>query len=156
MSRRALYRILLAFALSALVLASPVANSAEPPAKATPRPKLQIINGSRQPIEIFWLKTDAERVSDGIVPPGKDSTIATTLGHRFVVVGREDGTEATVTCAVPVQGFRFDPAGKEGVPAFYTQAVTADGYPIVASSKVNPFALKEAAFLVGMMLAKRP
>jgi hypothetical protein len=42
------------------------------------------------------------------------------------------------------------------VPAFYAQSVSANGFPIVASAKVNPYALKEAAFLVNMMLAKRP
>ena len=26
----------------------------------TPRPKLQIINGSSQPIDIFWLKTESQ------------------------------------------------------------------------------------------------
>ncbi len=115
------------------------------------RPRLQIINGSSQPIDIFWLKSDTERVPNGSVAPGKDAVITTTLGHRFVVVGRDPKTEATVTSEVAVQGFRFG-----GVPAFYTQAVSANGFPIVASSRVSPYALKEAAFLVDMMLAKRP
>ena len=39
---------------------------------------------------------------------------------------------------------------------FYRKYVSANGYPIVASSRVNDYALKEAAFLVNMMLAKRP
>ena len=39
---------------------------------------------------------------------------------------------------------------------FYKKHVSANGYPIVASGKVNDYALKEAAFLVNMMLAKRP
>ena len=61
-----------------------------------------------------------------------------------------------MTSEVAVQGFRFDPPGKNGVPAFYTQAVSAGGFPIVASAKVSPYALQEAAFLVNLMLAKRP
>ncbi len=120
-------------------------------AAEAPRPKLQIINGSSQPIDIFWLKSSSERVPNGSVAPGKDTIINTTIGHRFVVVGRGDKSEAAVTSEVPVQGFRFG-----GVPAFYTQRVEAHGFPIVASAKVNPYALKEAAFLVDMMLAKRP
>ncbi len=115
------------------------------------RPKLQIVNGSAQVADIFWLKNETERVPNGSVAPGKEAIITTTVGHRFVVVGHEDKTEATVTCAVPVQAFRFG-----GVPAFYTQRVEAHGFPIVASAKVNPYALKEAAFLVDMMLEKRP
>ena len=120
------------------------------------RPKLQIINGSSQAIEIFWLKSDTERVPNGSVAPGKNTIIATTLGHRFEVVGREDTATVKVTSEVPVQGFRFDPRGRDGVPSFYTQSASVDGFHIVASAKVNPYAIKEAAFIVGQMLAKRP
>lgn len=42
------------------------------------------------------------------------------------------------------------------LPAFYTKYTEASGYPIVSSSKVNDYALKEAAYLIDMMLAKRP
>lgn len=42
------------------------------------------------------------------------------------------------------------------VPAFYTKHLDADGYPIVASANVSDYALKEAAYLVNLMLAKRP
>jgi hypothetical protein len=42
------------------------------------------------------------------------------------------------------------------VPEFYTKYIDAEGYPIVASAKVNDYALKEAAFLVNKMLAHRP
>jgi hypothetical protein len=120
------------------------------------RPKLQILNGSSQPIDIFWLKSDTERVPNGSVAPGQDTVVTTTLGHRFEIVGRADKTTVTVKSEVPVQGFRFDPQGNNGVPSFYTQHVSANGFPIVASARVNPYALKEAAFLVDMMLAKRP
>ena len=120
-------------------------------AAEAPRPKLQIINGSEQPIDIFWLKSDTERVPNGSVAPGRDTLITTTLGHRFALVGRTDQSEATVASKVRVQAFRFG-----GVPPFYTQRITSDGFPIVASAKVNPFALKEAAYLVDLLLAKRP
>lgn len=42
------------------------------------------------------------------------------------------------------------------VPSFYTKYVTAHGYPIVGSPRVNDYALKEAAFLVDQLLAHRP
>jgi len=142
-------------ALTALLLA-PLAVSDAADAPTPPRPKLQIINGSSQTIDILWLKSATERVPNGSVAPGKDTLITTTLGHRFEVVGRDDKTTATVTSEVPVQGFRFDPRGQDGVPSFYTQSVSANGFPIVASAKVNPYALKEAAFIVNRMLAKRP
>lgn len=126
------------------------------PAAEPGRPQLQIINGSQQAVDVFWLKSETERVPHGTVEPGQHTLISTTLGHRFAVVGREDKIEMTVTSRVPVQGYRFDPPDPDGVPAFYTQRVTANGYPIVASARVNPYALKEAAYLVDLMLAKRP
>ncbi len=129
----------------------------EPAAEvASPRPILQVINGSQQPVEVFWLKSDSERVPQGKVAPGEDTVITTTLGHRFAIVGQEDQFEVTATSRVPIQAIRFDPPDKNGVPAFYTQSISATGFPIVASAKVNPYALKEAAYLVDLMLAKRP
>lgn len=38
----------------------------------------------------------------------------------------------------------------------YKKYVSVDGYPIVASGRVNDYALKEAAYLVDLMLARRP
>ncbi|MFO1486312.1 MAG: hypothetical protein U1F71_23320 [Verrucomicrobiaceae bacterium] len=124
------------------------------PALALDRPKLQIINASQNSIEVFWEMNDGHRVSNGTIDPGKDKIIGTTVGHRFVIV---DGKRQTdVVSKVPVQGFRYDPAAKDGVPAFYTQVVRAHGYPICGSAKVSPYALKEAAYLLDLMLAKRP
>ena len=120
------------------------------------QPRLQIINGSSQPIDVFWLKSDSERVPNGTVEAGQQTTITTTLGHRFAVVGRQDKTEAIVTSEVVIQGFRFDPETLHKAPRFYTQSTSANGLPIVASKNVNPYALKEAEFLVNMMLARRP
>lgn len=120
------------------------------------RPQLQLLNGSDQPIEVFWLKSESERVPNGTVEPGENTIITTTLGHRFAVVGQRDRTELIVISRVPVQAFRFDPPDPDGIPKFYTQRVSANGFPIVASGEVDPFALKEAAYLVNLMLAKRP
>lgn len=39
---------------------------------------------------------------------------------------------------------------------FYKKYVSANGYPIVASEKVNDYALKEAAYWVDQLLAERP
>jgi hypothetical protein len=104
---------------------------------------------------VYWLKSKRKRVSNGTVQPGQQTFITTTLGHRFAIVGQQDKSEVTVTSLVPVQAIRFDPPDKQGVPAFYTQRTSAGGFPIVASARVNPYALKEAAYLVDLMLAKR-
>ncbi|MFP6766047.1 MAG: hypothetical protein VB858_20615, partial [Planctomycetaceae bacterium] len=39
---------------------------------------------------------------------------------------------------------------------FYRKYVSASGYPIVGSAEVSDYALHEAAYLVNMMLARRP
>ena len=39
---------------------------------------------------------------------------------------------------------------------FYEKYISANGYPIVSSGRVSDYALKEAAYLVNLMLAKRP
>lgn len=123
-------------------------------AQALDRPKLRILNAGPEPIEVFWLAADGSRVPNGVIAPAEDRIIGTTLGHRFLIV--DGGQETTVESRVPVQGYRYDPAAKDGIPAFYTQVVHAQGYPICASAKVNPYALKEAAYLVDLMLAHRP
>ena len=148
--------LLAAFLLSALPGAFETSHAAEPAALEPPRPRLQILNGSQQPLDLFWLKSDTEREPRGSIEPGRNTILTTTLGHRFALVGREDRSERIVTSRVPVQAVRFDPPDKDGVPGFYTQRVDAHGYPIVASARVNPYALKEAVYLVDQMLAKRP
>lgn len=47
------------------------------------------------------------------------------------------------------------PAELKLVP-FYKKYLDAGGYPIVSSDKVNDYALREAAYLVDMMLSARP
>jgi hypothetical protein len=120
------------------------------------QPKLQIVNGSAQAIDVVWLKSATERIANGTIEPGKDQVITTTLGQHYEISGHDDHSVMAVTSEVPVQSVRFDPKGHDGVPTFYTQSLSAHGFPIVASAKVNPYALKEAAYLVDMMLAKRP
>jgi hypothetical protein len=48
------------------------------------------------------------------------------------------------------------PPAELELPDIYKKYISADGYPIVASADVNDYALREAAYLVNMMLAKRP
>ena len=89
----AFMRSLVAFLLTTALHAS----AAEPR-----RPHLQIINGSGQTVDSFWLKSDTERVANGTIAPGKETIITTTLGHRFAFVGRDDKLETIVTSEVPV------------------------------------------------------
>lgn len=123
-------------------------------AEALDRPKLRILNAGPNPVEVFWLAPDGRRVSNGRIAPGKDRVVGTTIGHRFAIVDGDSETE--VESKVRFQAHRHDPTAKDGIPAFYTQVVFAQGYPICASERVSPYALKEAAFLADLMLANRP
>lgn len=121
-----------------------------------PRPRLQVINGSDQPLDVFWLPSERKRVLNVSIKPGFHALIDTTLGHRFAVVGHEASAAIEVTSRVPVQSLRFDPPDPDGIPRFYSQRLSAGGFPIVASSRVSPYAVAEAGHLVTMLLAKRP
>ena len=48
------------------------------------------------------------------------------------------------------------PPAKLKAPPFYKKYVDAAGYPVLASERVNDYALKEAAFLVTRLLTHRP
>lgn len=58
----------------------------------------------------------------------------------------EDAPKYVVTA--PPADLKLDPV--------YSKYVSASGYPIISTAKVNDYALKEAAYLVDMLLAKRP
>lgn len=136
-------------ALLLACLAAHVCSAADQPIETVPR--LQIFNGTPSTVDVFWLKDSGERVPNGSIEPGKHTIITTTIGHRFVVVNRKDRSESTVQCEVPVQAVRIG-----GLPAIYTQQASAKGFPIVASANVNPYALREAVYIVDQLLAKRP
>jgi hypothetical protein len=120
------------------------------------RPRIQCFNASDRTIEVFWIRPDQQRISNGKIPPGEQVTIDTQIGHRFAIVDASDQSERIVECSCRIQAFRYDSSDPNGIPSFYTQRVFAHGYPIVGSSNVSPVALHEAAFWIDQMLAHRP
>ena len=81
--------------------------------------------------------------------------IASFIALTVLLMARQTTPQAAVE--VDYKPVHVKPPPTElKAPGIYTQYVDADGYPIVASEKVNPYALKEAAYLVNLMLAKRP
>lgn len=48
------------------------------------------------------------------------------------------------------------PPGRLELDPFYKKYISAGGYPIISSEKVDDYALREAAYLVNLMLAERP
>ena len=49
-----------------------------------------------------------------------------------------------------------EPPANLKLDPFYKKYVSAGGYPVVSSERVSDYALKEAAYLVNLMLARRP
>jgi hypothetical protein len=113
--------------------------------------RLQLINGTDETVEVYWIKSQQDRVHQGSIEPGKNKVIHTTIGHRFAVTNRADREIGEIESRVRVQAFRIG-----GVPKFYTQRILANGFEIVASDVVNPYALKEAAYIIDGMLGNRP
>ncbi len=66
----------------------------------------------------------------------------------LIVASDEASDEAKFAVASPPTELK--------APDVYTKYISANGYPIVASSNVNDYALLEAAYLINMMLAERP
>ena len=73
------------------------------------------------------------------------SLVLVLLSASFCLAGDAD-EKYPVTA--PPKKLKLDP--------FYKKYTEAGGYPIVGSARVNDFALKEAAYLVDLMLARRP
>ena len=48
------------------------------------------------------------------------------------------------------------PPAELKLDGFYARYISANGYPVIGSAKVDDFAMKEAAYLINLMLAKRP
>ncbi len=123
------------------------------------RPHLQIINGSQFEVEVFWLASPGERTPVAKIAASSSDNLSTTLGHRFLVIGQNDSGQAheiQVESRVLIQATRFDPHSPSGVPSLYTQSADTGGFPIVADSTVNHYAVLEAKYLISQMLAQRP
>ena len=140
------------------------------------RPELTFQNRLKEPVTVWWIPAEGERKLVGKIAPGGQLGQLTTVGHRFVVEGDSsdfrrvvvvDSAERTVV-EVDYAGNREDASAPAAAPLavqppppelkadpFYTKYIDAGGYPILASAKVNDYALKEAAFLVEQMLAHR-
>lgn len=92
-----------------------------------------------------------EKVLERLWNPPPRLPVVKAANHPRDAVTLSAPDDHTVTdyevTAIP-ESLKLDP--------FYKKYIQASGYPIVSSGAVNDYALKEAAFLVDMMLKKRP
>ncbi len=86
-----------------------------------------------------------------------DPAMARLLGDLWQVTPRATVADRPASSSAAAAGYGVGPPPAElKLPSFYRKFVSAGGYPIVSSERVNDFALKEAAYLVDLMLAQRP
>lgn len=137
------------------ITAAAIANN-EPTDKAqNTKTNLQIINASKEKAEIYSLDKEGNEILNSKIPSGKIKVLSTSLGDKHVILGQESKTRITVESTLPHQATRYAPEEKNNTPDFYTQRIKANGFPIVASANVDPYALKEAAYILDSMLQKR-
>ncbi|MFT5524632.1 MAG: hypothetical protein ACI9HK_002589 [Pirellulaceae bacterium] len=77
----------------------------------------------------------------------------------LICIAAESGSASAEDFQVtsPPQSLRSGSNGAEvPVDPLYKKFISANGYPILASKRVDDYALKEAAYLVDTMLANRP
>lgn len=95
------------------------------------------------------------------LPPPKTGQLA-NIDAALVVTppkGFEVGYVPIATCQEAGDSTKYrveSPPAEMQLNPFYAKYVDASGYPVVSSAKVNDYALKEAAYLIDMMLAHRP
>ena len=65
------------------------------------RPTLTLVNQGRQVLDISWLPDKGEPRKSGRVQPGQSHVIKTTLGHRFLIEGTENGFREIITVTTP-------------------------------------------------------
>ena len=90
-------------------------------------------------------------IDDALVvtpPPGFE------IGY-VPIATRQELSDVATSVDAEKYSVQLPPAGMKLDP-LYTKYVDASGYPVVSSAKVNDYALKEAAYLIDMMLADRP
>jgi hypothetical protein len=86
---------------------------------------------------------------------------AVVLENGTVMQCGIDGALAPVP-RLPVEAVSFEhyivtaPPEAMKLDPFYEKYVSANGYPIISSQGVDDYALKEAAYLIDMLLAERP
>jgi hypothetical protein len=73
-----------------------------------------------------------------------------------VVLGTLIVGASTATAALPELPVVTAPPKELGLHPFYTKYLSAHGLPVVGSSRVSDYALREAAYLADQMLAHRP
>ncbi len=138
-------------------------------AKGDEKISVEFVNRHSGEVRLTWISPQGKRAQEYNLAKGRTRTINTFVGHVFVAESLDgryheihtvDGDESEIELGTKpsrkIAEVLSPPPTDWNVPDFYAQAIEADGYPIVASKKVNPYALREAAWIVGGLLKNIP
>ena len=112
-------------------------------------------------VELYDLRSDPDQLRNVAAEPDY-AQICRQLGEQLKQHLIESGDPRTAAKPADEKergdsAYRVTtPPATMKLPDFYAKYVDANGYPVVSSAKVNDYALREAAFLIDMMLAERP
>ncbi len=130
------------------------------------------INRRKATVNLFWMDRQGKPKPYGGIAAGRRKRQSTRPGAVWLItdednepLGHFSVDDRSSRAVVPprrkkkrvADDFKVTAPPRElKLAPFYKKYVSAHGYPVVSSGKVNDYALKEAAYLINMMLAKRP
>jgi predicted amidohydrolase len=137
---------------------------------------LKIRNNRPFPVNLYWIDHQGKRAQEYKIKGGAFQDLTSFAGHAFLATGLEGQTlghfvagEDGAIVDIPAIPIPNPGAGKPAatrpitappcelhLDPFYKKCLNYDGYLVCSSGKVSDFALREAAYLIELMLAKRP
>ena len=140
------------------------------------RVTFRVRNNRTTDVNVYWIDQSGKRAQTYLVKYGSFQELGSFAGHAFLAtdksgkvlghfVARTEGAIVDIPAIrIPNPGAN-QPAALRPVTAppcelelnpFYKKCLNYDGYLICSSGKVSDYAIREAAHLIEMMLAKRP
>ncbi|MEM7145215.1 MAG: sulfatase-like hydrolase/transferase [Verrucomicrobiota bacterium] len=158
---------------------TPATDKDAPPASRSDGKKttLTIRNNRTTPVTLHWIDPNGRRAQNYTVKGGSRQPLQSYAGHAFLAVDQNNKplghfVAAANPALVDIPAITIpNQNGAESNPAhypitkppkqldldpFYAKCLNLDGYLICASAKVDDYALREAAYLIDLMLANRP
>lgn len=134
-------------------------------------------NNRTTPVTVYWIDFKGKKAQQFTIPPGSQKRRLTYAGHSWLVtdakgasLGHFIATDHRAWADVPAVRIPLNngnetnaalypitpPPTELSLNPFYHKCLNLDGFPILSSDKVSDYALREAAYLIQMMLANRP
>ncbi len=140
------------------------------------RVSLIVRNNRSSPVTVHWIDPEGTPAQEYTIGGGTFRSLESFAGHAFLAsdpggrpLGHFVAGEMRAIVDIPAIAIPNPGAGKPAalrpitappkeleLDPFYRKCLNYDGYLICSSAKVSDYALREAGYLIGLMLAKRP